>query len=204
MADRPAKYLKMEQVAYLAYQAFEKFQPREELAAVATAIAWAESKGNYNAHNDNYKRGGRDDSYGLWQINMLGSMGDRRRAFFGIKKNEDLFDVNNNANAMLQLWMNKGQSFKDWSTYNLGTHLPFLVQARKAVKNRKPLGASEGREDRAEAVENDPLGFINDILNLPQTIMDFISQGALRVAGFIGGAGLIILAVILVMKRGVK
>ena len=40
---------------------------------IMAAIAMAESGSNAEAHNDNANTG--DNSYGLWQINMLGSMG---------------------------------------------------------------------------------------------------------------------------------
>ena len=56
------------------------------------AIAMAESGGDPNAHNDDASTG--DDSYGLWQINMIDlpnyKLGEERRKQFGIKSNEEL------------------------------------------------------------------------------------------------------------------
>ncbi len=49
-------------------------------ARIAAAIALAESGGNSDAHNGNAATG--DDSYGLWQINMIGAMGPARRVEF--------------------------------------------------------------------------------------------------------------------------
>lgn len=169
----------------------------DELVATAVAIAWAESEGNAVAHNDNYKRGGRDDSYGLWQINMLGSMGPRRRALFGIQEDQDLFDPRTNARAMVKLWVNKGRSFRDWTTYNLGTYKLYMAQAREAVKNKKPFATGQG-----EVVTTN---FLTDFIDMVfGTLFDFLKQGFLRIAGFVGGAALIIGAIVLVAKRGVK
>lgn len=197
--------LSMEQVATIALEAFQAFGTAvlgvgnnpEELAAIATAIAWAESKGDALAHNQNYKIGGRDDSYGLWQINMLGSMGPRRRELFKIAENDDLFDPRTNAKAMVQLWFNKNRSFRDWTTYNLGTYKLYLDQAKAAVKNRKPFATGQG-----EVITSN---FLTDFIDMVfGTLFDFLKQGFLRIAGFIGGAALIIGAIVLVAKKGVK
>jgi len=49
----------------------------------AWAIAKKESNGRPLAHNGNRKTG--DNSYGMFQINMLGSIGEERRIKFGLK-----------------------------------------------------------------------------------------------------------------------
>src|SRR5215207_8357263 len=71
------------------------FSSDREEAVIATAIALAESSGNPRAHNDTPATG--DDSYGLWQINMIGELGPERRQQFGISENEQLFDPATNA-----------------------------------------------------------------------------------------------------------
>lgn len=87
------------------------------------AIAMAESSGNTNAHNATPP----DDSYGLWQINMLGDMGPARRRQFGIKSNADLFNpfVNARAAKMIQ----DGQGLKAWSTYTNGAYKKYASSA---------------------------------------------------------------------------
>ena len=65
--------------------------PKEE--ALLASIAMAESSGDPMARN--FK--GKDLSYGLWQINMLGSMGPARRAQYGLKSNNDLYNPVTNA-----------------------------------------------------------------------------------------------------------
>jgi hypothetical protein len=99
----------------------------ELLAAVgfegkALKTAWSvvmrESRGRPVAHNKNANTG--DNSYGLFQINMLGSMGVDRLAKFqdkiGITKASDLLDPV--ANAKAAYYMTAGG--KDWGSWGLG------------------------------------------------------------------------------------
>lgn len=91
-----------------------------------SAIAMAESGGNPRAHNAIPP----DNSYGLWQINMLGSLGPARRKQYGISSNSQLFDPATNARAAAMIL--KGQGLKAWSTYTSG-----------AYKKYMPSGASD-------------------------------------------------------------
>lgn len=92
-------------------------------ARVMAAIALAESGGNPNSLNPNASTG--DLSYGLWQINMIGSMGPARRRQFGIRANADLYDPRTNARAAFMLYRNRG-NFRDWSVYNSGAYRKYL------------------------------------------------------------------------------
>lgn len=78
---------------------------------VAWAVAKKESNGRPRAHNDDISTG--DDSYGLFQINMLGSLGNDRREKFGITKNTELFDPVENAKAALYMTA-KGTNWGSW------------------------------------------------------------------------------------------
>lgn len=93
--------------------------------AIAVAIALAESGGNTTSHNGVPP----DDSYGLWQINMLGSMGPSRRQQFGITTNEELYSPSVNAKAMFML-SNGGQNWRPWTTYTRGTYLRFMARGQ--------------------------------------------------------------------------
>ncbi|MBY8852241.1 transglycosylase SLT domain-containing protein, partial [Saccharothrix sp. MB29] len=62
---------------------------------IAVAVALAESGGDPRAHNSTPP----DDSYGLWQVNMLGSLGPARRREFGLDSDSDLFSPAENARA---------------------------------------------------------------------------------------------------------
>lgn len=96
--------------------------------ATAVAIALAESGGNPQSHNARPP----DNSYGLWQINMLGSMGPERRAKFGISSNDQLFDPATNARAMMML-SNNGTNFRPWTTFTSGAFLKHIQEARASV-----------------------------------------------------------------------
>jgi TP901 family phage tail tape measure protein len=94
------------------------FSPQN--ARIMAAIALAESAGNPMAHNNKYP----DNSYGLWQINMLGQMGPERRRQFGIQSNEQLFDPAINARAAKSVFDEQG--FGAWSVYKSGAYQQFL------------------------------------------------------------------------------
>lgn len=104
-------------------------------ALTAAAIAVAESGGNTQSHNATPP----DDSYGLWQINMLGSLGPARRALYGLKANSDLFDPATNARVMSAI-SKQGQNFSPWTTYTSGAYKQYLG----LVKNRTPDAAGGG------------------------------------------------------------
>ena len=108
-----------------------------ENAAIAAGVAMAESGGRTDAHNKNYLRGGGDNSYGLWQINMLDvpgyMLGEERRRKFNLKSNNELFNPVTNASVAYKI--SGGSDFDAWSTYNDGLHIPFLAAARKALSN---------------------------------------------------------------------
>jgi hypothetical protein len=61
----------------------------------AFGIVLKESTGRPYAHNQNSSTG--DNSYGLFQINMIGSLGLARRSEFGLESNEELFRPLKNA-----------------------------------------------------------------------------------------------------------
>jgi hypothetical protein len=84
----------------------------------AWAVAMRESRGHPTSHNKNAKTG--DNSYGLFQINMIGNLGVERLAKLqdkvGIVKHADLLDPV--ANAKAAYYMTDGG--KDWGSWGLG------------------------------------------------------------------------------------
>lgn len=96
-----------------------------EKLRMAWSIAMGESGGNPRAYNGNSRTG--DKSYGLFQINMIGSMGPARRRQFGISSNEQLFDPMTNIRAMLKVSSN-GTNWNPWSVYKHGTYRRFYNQ----------------------------------------------------------------------------
>jgi hypothetical protein len=81
----------------------------------AWAVAKKESHGNPLSYNGNRKTG--DNSYGLFQVNMLGQMGADRRAQYGLAKNAEL--LNPVVNAKIAYQMSNGG--KNWSAWK-GVH----------------------------------------------------------------------------------
>jgi hypothetical protein len=79
----------------------------------AWAVAMRESNGRPGAFNGNAATG--DKSYGLFQINMLGSMGASRMKQFGLSSEKDLLDPLVNAKAAYQ--MSRG----GWSPWDIDT-----------------------------------------------------------------------------------
>jgi hypothetical protein len=70
-----------------------------------------ESRGNSGYHNKTSSTG--DNSNGLFQINMLGSLGEDRREKFGIKSNAELLDPVTNAQAAFYM-TSRGKNFGSW------------------------------------------------------------------------------------------
>lgn len=77
----------------------------------AWAIAKKESRGNPLSHNGNRDTG--DNSYGLFQVNMIGSLGDTRRGQFELSSNAELF--NPVVNAQIAYHMSDGG--ENWSAW---------------------------------------------------------------------------------------
>lgn len=96
----------LELIALLKAVGFEGKAIRE-----AWAVAKKESTGRPLAHNGNTATG--DNSYGLFQINMLGELGEARRAKFGLDSNAEL--LNPVVNAQIAHHMSRGG--KDWSSW---------------------------------------------------------------------------------------
>lgn len=102
----------------------------DEEAVRLAAIAKYESGGRSGAFRDRPDTG--DLSYGLWQINMLGSLGPNRLKQFGISSNEQLFDPVTNAQAALATLRSSG--WGSWST-NSKVTTSDLQEGRRNLKN---------------------------------------------------------------------
>jgi hypothetical protein len=77
----------------------------------AFGIVLKESTGRPYAHNQNSATG--DNSYGLFQINMIGSLGPARRSEFGLANNEELFSPIKNA-QIAYIISNGGSDWGPW------------------------------------------------------------------------------------------
>lgn len=83
----------------------------------AWCIAMRESTGRPMAHNTNASTG--DNSYGLFQINMIGSLGGDRKDRYDLKSYNDLFDPLKNAQIAFQM-SNGGNDWSSWKGMNAG------------------------------------------------------------------------------------
>ena len=97
-----AKQITRAQLAGLLRQ--EGFE--EDLIPTFIAISQAESGLNPRALNPDASTG--DYSLGLFQINMLGKMGEERRRQFGLKANEELYDPRTNVRAAKAIYDSQG------------------------------------------------------------------------------------------------
>ncbi|MEV7044410.1 transglycosylase SLT domain-containing protein [Amycolatopsis sp. NPDC051061] len=118
--------LSAEQIARHAYAAGFRGQG----LTTAVAVALAESGGRTTAHNATPP----DDSYGLWQINMLGALGPERRHQYHLKADDRLFDPDTNARVANSI-SSDGRDFTPWSTYTNGAYKDHLTAARKAAQD---------------------------------------------------------------------
>ena len=84
---------------------------RGERLREAWGTAMKESTGRPRAHNDNHKTG--DNSYGLFQINMIGSLGPARLEQYKLDSYEDLFNPLTNAEIAFQM-SNGGKNWSAW------------------------------------------------------------------------------------------
>jgi len=131
-----------------------------ENADKAAAIAYAESTGNTQALNDNYKKGGGDNSFGLWQINMIDKpgykLGEERRRKFGLKSNKELWDPQ--VNAKVALSISGGSNFSAWTTYGGNTYNYALKQIEKlpskSTAKPKPQKSTAKPQSIAASTQN--------------------------------------------------
>ena len=102
------------------------------ISPVMAAIGLAESSGNPYAHNPKYP----DDSYGLFQINMLDvpgyMLGKERRNRYGLRSNEELFDPMKNLQAAKDIYENQGLGA--WSVYRSGAYKDYLPDSFNAIE----------------------------------------------------------------------
>jgi hypothetical protein len=101
----------------------------EQQAVIMTAIALAESAGKPGNHNFNESTG--DESYGLWQINMLGALGPDRRRALGLTDNMQLADPETNARGMAYVLKS---GYNAWTVYRTGAYRQYLPAAYRALK----------------------------------------------------------------------
>lgn len=162
-------------------------------AVTAVAIALAESGGDASAHNGNVFT--RDDSYGLWQINMFGALERPRLTQFGIMTKVQLLDPGTNAKAAYSIF--QGQGFKAWSVWLSGAYRMHMTRAKAAVDTAPKVVVNPPTGTQVGGKVTDLIDSLNPLPGL----MKWVQQGVVRIGGFVAGAILVILAVALYAKQ---
>lgn len=128
----------------------------------AWAITMRESHGNPAAHNTNASTG--DNSYGLFQINMLGNLGPQRDAAFrqhvaGYTGPDSLLDPVVNARAAHYM-SNGGKNLAAWDInkngYNGGTHAAAFQQWYNQFPGDKGIAAASGTGQASVKTQTGP------------------------------------------------
>lgn len=173
---------------------------------VAAAVAMAESGGSTTAHNAVPP----DNSYGLWQINMYGSMGPARRKQFGLSSNAQLTDPATNARAMVVI-SSGGTNFSPWTTYSSGKYKKFLQGADTTTTNTPAVDAGFTATN-ANAITDIPGEMWDGIKNATEVVVDAANwivnpSNWLRVAYVIGGVSVALVGLAILLEKpimGVK
>lgn len=130
--------LTYEAVAGYAYAAGFRGEP----LAVITAISTPESGRDPSKVFVSAKT--RDDSWGLWQINMTAEAGGPGRLkALGLTSKQQLLDPANNARGAYMI-SHGGSKFTDWTTFKNNKHLPYLTEARRAAQAVEARGGAPG------------------------------------------------------------
>ena len=168
-----------------------------ERARLAGAVGWMESKGDPNAHNTNALTG--DNSYGIWQINMLGDMGPERRAQFGISNNDQLFDPQTNARAMAILSKNGTDFARHWpntlplAQQHMATH---LIQ----TEGSGPDGGQSTVGKIADALN--PVDELKSIVDFGNKTARWVSNAEnwVRVGYVVGGSAMVLVGLVMMLQ----
>lgn len=160
---------------------------------IAVAVALAESGGNPSSHNTNAGTG--DNSYGLWQINMLGSLGPDRRAKFKLKSNNDLFDPATNARVAHGIWASNG--WKAWTTYTSGKYKKYYESSAALSQVQKEVSGLAGDLQASDNAGPNPILGVGDAINaFGQTIF----KGFQNIGGILVAIALVVLGVVILLR----
>lgn len=150
--------LSPEQIAQVAYNA--GFRGNDLTNVVA--IALRESHGRAAAHNQSTKT--KDDSYGMWQINMLPKAQGPFMTKMGYT-GSDLLDPNTAAKAVFDIYKHNNNSLGAWLTYRKGAGLdssPIAKNMPAAIEATAQFGgtATPSIVAQAPATTGDPMPIV--------------------------------------------
>lgn len=164
---------------------------------IAVAVALAESGGNPDAFNGK----GKDESYGLWQINMYGDLKkDRLHKFekFNVFQPMDLLIPRANASAAYEIF--RGSGWGAWTTYTSGAYKQFLNGGGTPVP-----GASHNNNitDALDATKNVVAGPLDNVTNAFNAFGSTFFKATSNLTGVIVALVLIVLGILLLARGAV-
>jgi hypothetical protein len=188
-------------MAYLSYAQIRAYAAAAGAAdpdtAAAVAMAETDGTGDTHAHNPIPP----DDSYGLWQINMLGTLGPDRRKKLGITSNSQLYDPAVNARAMVMI-SGGGSNFSAWTTYKSGKYKHYLKGGSGGTT------ATDTSAVDANAITDIPGQVVGGITGTADVIVSASNwivnpSNWLRVLYVIAGAGVVLVGIDLLVQNQV-
>lgn len=125
---------------HLAFYAHKYGQIPLDQLETCLAVAYGESHWFDKSYNPNEATG--DNSYGIWQINLLGKLKAARLKQLNLSKSEDLFDLETNARAMGVLYREalswgRTSGWSPWGAYTNRSYERHLGLAFIAVRDFK-------------------------------------------------------------------
>jgi Lysozyme like domain len=149
------------------------FSADNDDAVTATAIALAESGGNPDAHNTNKKTG--DNSFGLWQINMIGNSALRGgNSSASPATRSSSIPRRTRALPTVSSRHHPG-GFGNWTTFKKGLHKQHLSAARQAAQQAGEPGFVDVEE--VDVTEQELRKVVNE------EITKVLNQQAVKVFG---------------------
>jgi hypothetical protein len=142
---------------------------KNDAGVTMVAVILAESGGNSTAHYV----GPRDDSYGLAQINMIGSLGPARLKKYKLNAATDLYDPATNLRVAWDL-SSHGSDFGPWSAYKNGRYKQFLPRA-EAVRvggGSVASGVLTGKVSPGDALDATTQLVLNGVAKMLGTAVD--------------------------------
>ena len=182
---------RLTQAQVTSYASAAGFQGRD--LDISVAVAHAESQFNPQAHNAMPP----DNSYGLWQINMIGALGPARRKAFNLSNNEALYDPATNARVAYAIYKQRGGKFTDWTTYTGGIYKRYLTNAGDA-------GPVDSDKDIRKANEETYGVTSNSIPDLLRSGIETFRQTGLTWLAVLIGLVLLVIGVLIFVRGGAK
>ena len=128
-SGQPAVYQKDRPIDSVVGLLVQRGLKRQDAITMA-AVMMAESTGNPGVVNNKPNRGAL--AYGLFQINMYGTLGPDRMKRYGLKSYDDLKDPVKNTDIAVRMFKNEG--YGPWEAYTNGMHTKFMGQATAAYE----------------------------------------------------------------------